>query len=360
MRIAIVSTPFVPVPPIDYGGTELIVAELCLGLRRRGHEVTLFTCRGSRLPCDVRARRHASWPPDVDVELDHAAWSVAQILDDSRRFDVVHAHVPSVLSFAQLVEAPLVLTMHHDRDAPSFRAARTLCSRTPARLVCVSSRQRALSPELACAQVIPHGLDPSRYAFSDGAGGYVAYLGRFSRVKGVHHALDAARLAGVRIVLHGAPHENDRAYFVDEVVPRIVRQRRYERAGARLLGPVGGADKAGFLRQARALLFPIEWEEPFGLVMIEAMLCGTPVIAFSGGAVEEVIEEGVTGFVVRDVGEMAARIGELDRFDRVGCWRRACERWSAHRMVADHLHLYRELARGTELDERRRAAAPVA
>lgn len=348
MRIALVSTPFVPVPPPSYGGTELIVGELAEGLVRRGHHVTLFTCGGSRARCEVRARyARPRWPPDPYTELDHAAWAVEQIRQE--RFDLVHAHVPSVLAFSRRVGVPLVCTVHHDRSQASLYG--NLFERTDAQLVCISERQRALSPELDDACVIRHGLDPSRYSFGDGAGGYVAFLGRFARCKGVHDALDAAHLAGTPIHLGGTPHWEDADYHLREVRPRL------QRPGACQLGELGGARKTDFLRRARALLFPIAWEEPFGLVMIEAMLSGTPVIAFAGGAVEEVVEEGITGYVVRSVGEMAARIRDLDGFDRARCWRRACERWSAARMVDEHLRLYQEL---TYRDERRRIAAPGA
>jgi glycosyltransferase involved in cell wall biosynthesis len=157
----------------------------------------------------------------------------------------------------------------------------------------------------------------------------------------------------VEIRIGGKQHREDERFHRTTLRPLL------ERPGVHLLGEVGGVRKTGFLQRARALLFPIEWEEPFGLVMIEAMLCGTPVIAFPGGAVEEVIDEGVTGFVVRSVDEMAARIRTLDGFDRRSCHQRACRRWSAQRMVADHLRLYREVTRAGEIHERR-AAAPDA
>lgn len=356
MRIAIVSTPFVPVPPPRYGGTELIVAEVSGGLSRLGHAVTLFTCGGSFADCEVRTLfDRARWPPEPYVELAHAAWAADEIARDRRGFDVVHAHVPSMLAFARRLDAPLVCTVHHDRATPQYRSLyESLYANTPAQLVCISARQRALSPELASARVILHGLDEARYGCGPGDGHYVAFLGRFAREKGVHHALDAAERARVPILLGGGPHWQDAAYQQEEVRPRL------ERAGVRVLGELGGPEKTRFLQGARALLFPIAWEEPFGLVMIEAMLCGTPVLAFPGGAVEEVVEEGVTGFVVHDVDEMAARIRDVGRFDRERCFRRACERWSARRMVADHLRLYRELAQRTGLDERRRSAAPGA
>jgi glycosyltransferase involved in cell wall biosynthesis len=351
VRIAVVSTPCVPVPPPEYGGTELVVGEICKGLVAGGHAVTLFTCGGSRAPVDLRARFAVPrWPPNPYVELDRAAWAIETILADARGFDLIHAHVPAAVPFARFIETPMVYTVHHDRHSqPAAGLWDSIYARARAQLVCISERQRQLSPGLHDASVIHHGLDPAQYRFGDGAGDYAAFLGRFDREKGAHHAIDAAVRARVPILLAGSPHEQD-DYFEASVRPRL------QQPGVVALGEMGGRYKVDFLRRARALLFPIEWEEPFGLVMIEAMLCGTPVIAFAGGAVNEVVEPGLTGWVVGSVEEMAARLRSTVGFDRARCRRRAVERWSTSRMVRDYLRLYAALAQVA--DERRGAAAP--
>ncbi len=350
MRVAIVSTPFVPVPPVRYGGTELIVAELCAGLSAARDEVVLFATGDSRPGVELRARfSTARWPPDARVELAHAAFAVEEILRDARGFDVIHAHLPSLLAFAPLLDVPIVCTVHHEHDpriAPLYQWRPGV-----AKLVAVSERQRARSPELESAAVIHHGLSPSRYHLGAGAGGYAAFLGRFARDKGPHHAVDAARAADVPLRLAGRPHADDENFFACELAPRLCRHR------AEAIGEVGGDDKTRFLAEASALLFPIDWEEPFGLVMIEAMLCGTPVLAFDCGSVREVVDEGVTGFICRDADEMAARLRAIARrgFDRARCHRRALERWSAARMVADYRRLYLGLEKIYDV----RAAAPL-
>lgn len=330
-----ISTPFVPVPPPLYGGTELVVAELVSGATAAGHEVTLFTCgeptlAGARVLYDC-----PQWPPDPHAELVHAAWAIGEVLGDGRRYDLIHAHVPSALALSRFVDVPMIYTVHHARDphlAPLY-------ARADAQLIAVSARQRDLSPPLARAQVIHHGLSPERYPLGDGAGGYAVFLGRIAAQKGAHHAIDAARWAGVPLKLAGRPHAGDRDYYAREVRPRLGAP------GAARVGLIGGADKSALLASACALLFPIEWEEPFGLVMIEAMLCGTPVIAFPHGSVAEVVDEGVTGFIVKDAFAMAERLAQVARggFDRRLCRERARARFDARRMVAEHLALYRQV-----------------
>ncbi|MDB4964392.1 MAG: glgA4 [Myxococcales bacterium] len=333
-----ISTPFVSVPPRRYGGTELIVAELVTGLAAAGHEVTLYATGDSQPPPGVTLHARFDepvWPPQPYAELDHAAWSVDQILGDAR-FDVVHAHVPSALAFSAMFDAPLVYTVHHD-SGEDYRRVQSLYRRSRAQFVAISHRQRELLPDLADARVIHHGLDSSRYQLGRGDGGYCAFLGRFAREKGPHDAIDAAQAAGLPIRLAGAPHWRDSDYFDRELSSRLRQE------GVVHVGELGGADKRDLLAGASAMLFPIAWEEPFGLVMIEAMLSGTPVLALPRGSVPEVVEDGVTGFICRDVDDMAARLRDIDRFDRAACRRRALERWSAARMVRDYVAVYEQL-----------------
>jgi glycosyltransferase involved in cell wall biosynthesis len=347
MRIAMLSTPFVAVPPPRYGGTELVVADLVEGLIEAGHTVTLFATGDSSSRAEVRALyRRPMWPPDARLELAHAAWALREVL--AGEFDLVHAHVPSALAFAPILDMPMVCTVHMPHDPtlqPLYRYARD------AQLIAISARQRELSPELRGARVILHGLDLRRHPFGDGSGGYVAFLGRLSRCKGAHTAIDAATRAGLRVRIAGAPHQEDAAYYERELRRRLA-QRHVEQ-----VGEVGGEAKLRLLGDACALAFPIEWEEPFGLVMIEAMLTGTPVVALGRGSVPEIVDEGVTGFVCRDVDDLARRLRDIARggFDRRRCRARARARWSAQRMVAEHLDLYRRLLR-RETDDARPAA----
>jgi glycosyltransferase involved in cell wall biosynthesis len=207
--------------------------------------------------------------------------------------------------------------------------------------IAISERQAALAPELPWARTIHHGLDPELYAAGSGDGGYVAFLGRFAAEKAPHLAIDAARAAGVRLLLGGNAHAipEAQAYFERELRPRLADATNLEACGELSHGP-----KVRLLSGARALLFPIEWEEPFGLVMIESMLVGTPVIAFARGSAPEVIEDGVTGYLVHDAAEMAERIRQLDRIDRTRCRARAQERWSVTRMAKDYADVYAQLA----------------
>jgi glycosyltransferase involved in cell wall biosynthesis len=339
MRIAMISTPFLSVPPPRYGGTELIVSELVSGLAAAGHEVTLFATGDSRPPANVTLRARfaeACWPPAPYTELDHTSWAIEQILSDNEGYDVVHAHVPSALTFAAMIDAPLVYTVHHDGGQELAKLA-SLYERSRAQFIAISVRQRELLPPLGSAAVIHHGLDPSRYRDGHGDGGYCAFLGRFSEEKAPHVAIDVARAVGLPIRLGGRPHWDDGVYYDREVAARL------RQPGVCYLGELGGDLKIDFLARARALLFPIAWEEPFGLVMIEAMLSGTPVLAFGRGAAPEVVDDGVTGFICRDAHAMARRLRDIERFDRERCRDRALARWTTTRMVRDHLALYEQL-----------------
>jgi glycosyltransferase involved in cell wall biosynthesis len=329
VRIALVSTPFVAVPPRGYGGTELVVNELARALERGRHEVTLFATGDSSAE-DLRfVFREPIWPPDPYAELLHCRAAARVIAAEG--YDVVHAHCPALLAFASELDAPVVYTLHHDRDE---RLMRLYLRRPSVRYVAISARQAALHAELGC-EVVHHGLDPARFPAGDGAGGHAAFVGRLTWCKGPDAAIEAARRAGVELLLGGEVH--------DDVAPpgwAAHLERALASPHVRRLGHVAGNGKLALLAGARALLMPLRWEEPFGLVMIEAMLCGTPVIAFPRGAAPEVVDEGVTGFLVEDVDAMAAVLSTLDGFDRAACRRRAQERFSSARMVSAYARIY--------------------
>jgi len=341
LRIALISTPFVAVPPAGYGGTELVVHELAEGLQSRGHEVTLFATGDSRTSAQLRTfYDRAQWPPEPLVELNHVSWAMEKIAAGT--FDLIHAHSALALGLTRLVpRPPLAYTIHHVRT-PEFSA---FYQQFPDQhYVAISTSQMRQEEPLSRCTVIHHGLDPLRFGPAGEPDDYVCFVARLSKIKGPDVAIDAAMAAGVPIRVAGEAHRGDQVFFSEEMKPRL------ELPHVTRLGGIGSPQKEALLRRARALLFPICWEEPFGLIMIEAMLSGCPVVAFGAGSVPEIVEPGVTGFVVEDTDEMAATIrpgGVLDSFDRRACRARAVERFSRDRLVDDHLRLYHEILKGT-------------
>jgi len=340
MRVALISTPYLAVPPRLYGGTELVVYELAEGLVRLGHHVELFGTGDSRTSATLRfLYGEGQWPPEMLADLNHVSWALHEI-GRCDPFDVIHAHSAVALACARLMpDVPMVYTLHHARDEQLSSFYR-YCPEPY--YVAISEDQRRRETYLPRVHVIHHGLDPARYQpTTRSVGDYVCFIGRFSRVKGPHTAIDVARQAGVRIRMAGEVHPPDEAWVESELRPRLAQ------CHVSNVGPVGIAVKAPMLARARALLAPIEWNEPFGLILIEAMLSGCPVVAFGMGSVPELIEDGVTGFIATSPEHMAELIrpgGAVDAIDRVGCRERAIERFSAERMVADHVALYERVS----------------
>ncbi len=334
LRIAMISTPFIPVPPRDYGGTELIVHELVEGLLDRGHDVTLFATGDSRTRARLRALYDEPiWPPETFAELDHVSWAMQQVAQGD--YDVVHAHAAAALALGRLVpEVPVIYTIHHHYE-PAL--SRYYANFPRADFVAISADQCRRESGVDWCVVIHHGLDPSRYRWSDRPEPYVCFVGRLAREKGPEAAIEAAARAGVPLRMAGSIHPVDRAYVEAEVLPRL------DGPGVTYLGPIGMDRKVPLLCGARALLAPIEWNEPFGLILIEAMLSGCPVVAFGRGSVPELVDHGVTGFVVESLEQMADVIrpgGPLDRLERARIRELAVRRFNRNRMVADYERVY--------------------
>jgi glycosyltransferase involved in cell wall biosynthesis len=341
MRIAMVSTPFLSVPPVRYGGTELVVWDLVDGLVERGHEVTLFATGDSRTRAPVEALfLGPSWPPEPYRELAHCSFAIRRILVSAPPYDIIHAHTPALLAFAPYTDVPLVYTVHH-ADDDGLRDFYQRCP--PAQLVAISRRQRELlapedDPGVA---VVHHGLDVTRYPIGPGGDG-VVFLGRLAREKGPAVAIDAARAAGLAIRVAGRPHWADGDYYRAEIVPRLATP------GVEYVGEVDHRQKCALLGAAQATLCPVDWEEPFGLVLIESMLCGTPVVAFDRGSVQEIVDPGLTGFIVRNVADMTRLLqrGEVTRLDRRRCRDHAARRFGRARMIEDYLAVYEKARAG--------------
>ncbi len=325
-----VSTPFVAVPPPAYGGTELVVDMLTRSLERAGHEVVVFTTGDSRARNLRACFPRPVWPPDPRSELLHCRFAARAI--EAERFDVIHAHVPSMLAFAADLRPPMVYTLHHEATQELSAFYRRV---EGVRHVAISARQAELSDPPA-RDVVHHGLDPELYPTVGPGGDAAFFLGRLARVKAPDVAIEAARRAGVPIVVAGKFHAMDDGPEWQPHLTALLAEPH-----VRWIREADLTVKRRQLARSRALLAPLRWEEPFGLVMIEALLAGCPVIAFPRGAAPEIVEDGVTGFLVRSAREMAAALRRVGAFDRTAIQARARARFSADRMAERYLAIYR-------------------
>lgn len=337
MRIAQVSAPWVAVPPKGYGGIEWVVSLLTDGLVDRGHEVTLFATGDSTTTAKLEyvferapgpAAINSIWHDTIQQMLVH------RMLD---RFDVLHHHTQfSALVAAMCHDVPVVHTLHGD-FTPEFRR---LYEQVAGRLtfVAISEAQRAAMPELRYGGVVYNGVDLDRYPFRADKDDFLCFVGRANPDKGAHRAVLAARAAGMPLVMAvkiADPAEH--RHWKDDVEPLLGDD-------VTVLGEITVEEKADLMARARAVLFPIDWPEPFGLVMTESMACGTPVIATPRGAVPEVIADGETGFIVEVEGyaeQAAEAIGRLDEIDPEACRRRVAERFSKDSMVEGYERVFR-------------------
>ncbi|HEY1295329.1 MAG TPA: glycosyltransferase family 4 protein [Chloroflexota bacterium] len=348
MRIAQVAPPFETVPPTRYGGTERVVASLTDALVDRGLDVTLFAAGDSRTrarlcPTVPEALWHAE-PPLADL---NPFWSmtidvILQHLDD---FDVVHSHLDYWgFPLAHYARVPILTTLHGRLDLPELQPLYQHFNDVP--LISISDAQRE---PLGCAnfvRTIYHGINLDELTFRAERGEYLAFLGRIAPEKGLDTAIRVARHAGLPLrIAARKPLRNstdpsvqaDRHHYRREILPLLGGR------AVRFVGEVGGPVKDKFLGRAAALLFPIRWPEPFGLVMVEALACGTPVIGFREGSVPEVIEDGVTGFICDDEEDMVEAIGRIGEIDRARCRQVAEERFSPERMADDYIQVYQQL-----------------
>ena len=342
LGVAILSPVWFPVPPTGYGGIEWVVALLADGLVDAGHDVTLFASGDSHTRARLVAvyeRAPSEWIGRTEWELPH----VLACLERADEFDVVNDHSgPLGLALGGLVDVPVVHTVHGPLDGQPGELYERLVRVAPdARLISVSLNQRRPRPHLPWLANCPNALDLSLYPVKPHRGDYLLFLGRMSPDKGCHRAIAVAAETGLPLRIAGKKQEPlEEEYFRELVEPHLNEQVEY-------LGEVNHGQKVELLQHARATLFPIEWEEPFGLVMIESMACGTPVIATRRGAVPEVIEDGRSGVVVDDYREMPAALEEAGALDPMECRRYAEERFSPERMVASYVDAYRAAIAGS-------------
>jgi glycosyltransferase involved in cell wall biosynthesis len=334
MRIALIAPPWLPVPPPAYGGTELVIHNLACGLSAVGHDVVLFATGDSTCPVQrefVYPRAEGIRPGPL-AELHHVL-SAYEALHD---VDVVHDHTIIGPVYAALrPDLAVVTTNHGPFDDALIAVYREASRRVP--VLAISRAQAESAGELPIARVIHHGIDVSQMPFGSGADGPCVFLGRMGPDKGAHRAARIARAAGVPLLIAAKMREpGEHRYFEESVVPLLGD-------GIEYVGEVDQQHKLSFLADARALINPICWPEPFGLVMVEALACGTPVLAFPAGAAPEIVADGRTGFLCANEHEMVRRIHEVDRLDRQACRSEVEQRFSVERMVAEHLEVYAEV-----------------
>lgn len=347
MRIAQIAPLWELVPPRAYGGTELVAYLLTEGLIQRGHEVTLFAVGGSQTSGHLRA--YASQPLRELEETLHndkthctVMASELNVLGDvfleAERYDVIHNHMGfQALPFVNFVDTPVVTTLHNALSPEPVRAL--FLKNAHQHYISISRYQQQLWPQLHYAATIYHGIDLSRFEPNFALSGepYLAFLGRLSPEKGPLQAIQVAQALGLKLLLAGKIDRVDQVFYDSVLASQIDGDRII------YVGELEHAAKVEFLRNAAACLFPVQWPEPFGLVMIEAMACGTPVFALRNGSVPEVVDHGVSGYVADTVEALTLAVQDYARFDRRLVRQKAEERFSAQRMVFEHERLYQRL-----------------
>jgi glycosyltransferase involved in cell wall biosynthesis len=337
LRIAVISPVWFPVPPTGYGGIEWVVWLLADGLVDAGHDVTLHASGDSR----TEAKLEAVYPTSQSEHIGNTLPEIRHALHCFERadeFDVINDHSGlAACALGGVVDTPFVHTVHGPLDGEGGEIYEQIGRVSPeVGLISISLNQRRPKPHLNWVANCPNALDLSRYPFSPERGDYLLFLGRMSPDKGADRAVAIAHELGLPLKLAGKKREPlEQEYFESRVEPQLSAEIEY-------LGEVDHGHKVELLQHARATLFPIDWEEPFGLVMIESMACGTPVIATRRGAVPEVIEDGVSGIVVDDYREMPAALPRADELDPKRLRQYVEERFSPPTMVAAYVAAYRE------------------
>jgi glycosyltransferase involved in cell wall biosynthesis len=340
VRIAQVAPLYESVPPKLYGGTERIVSYVTEELVALGHDVTLFASGDSVTSARLvpACERSLRLDPDCRDQLAHHVRMIEAVAKRAPDFDVIHWHVDYLhFPVSRRTAVPHLTTLHGRLDLPELVPLYDEFGDMP--VVSISDAQREPLPQAGWLATVHHGIPRDLLRFSPGPGRYLAFVGRASPEKRLDRAIEIARGAGLELRVAAKVDPVDRAYFEEVIQPLLGDPN------VRFVGEINEAQKSAFFGGALALLFPIDWPEPFGLVMIEAMACGTPVIAFPGGAVEEVVDPGVTGVIVDDMDAAIAAVHDAGRFDRARCRERFEARFSARRMADEYVALYEQLAR---------------
>jgi glycosyltransferase involved in cell wall biosynthesis len=342
LRIGVAVPPMLSVPPKSYAGTERVVACLVSELHRRGHQVTLFAAGDSTVDCElVPIIPKSLWSTDYRGDIsNYMALAVEAVWREHARFDVIHSHLETTaFPFARHCPTPVVSTLHGRLDVSGIPALMKEFTDIP--LVAISKNQRRWAPHANWVATIHHGLQLEQVPFSAEPGEYLAFVGRVAPEKGVRQAIELARRVGLKLRMVAKVYDVAEREHFDKIVAPAVKDGTVE-----FLGELPPAQRDPVLAGARATLMIGQWPEPFGLVAIESMAAGTPVIARRAGALIETIEDGVDGFLIDDLTEAALAVELVGELDRATIRRRALERFSTERMVDEYEEVYRSLVEG--------------
>jgi len=339
MRIAQIAPLQVPVPPRNYGGTERVMYNLIEALVRLGHDVTLFAGGDSETSARLVAPvpRAFGFDPGVDVCAYHLAM-LAQVYEQAERFDVIHSHLDYLtLPFVRSTKIPTVLTVHGRIDQPA--QSRIFQTYRDANYVSISDSQRSCQPNLNWVGTVHHGVDVRAFPYNPEPGDYLAFVGRISPEKGPERAIAIAKRAGIPLKIAAKVDPVDEHYHERAVAPLL------DHPLVEFLGTVDEERKRELMAGARALLLPITWPEPFGMVFVEALACGTPVLTCPLGAVPELLRDGVTGYVRETDDELVEAAKRVHAISREGCRAYAKRRFDIHRMAIEYVNVYASVQR---------------
>ena len=342
LKICQVAPLWFSIPPEKYGGIEWIVYHLCEGLTKKGHKVTLFASGDSKVPCKLVPVYPCSLVADGISWYDQTynLLNLTTAFKRASEFDIIHTHIDLwEVYFPQLVKTPCLHTIHNPLYSSAKKDSRLFIFEhfKNNNFVAISNSQRKFSRvKLSFAATIYNGIGIEEFKFNPKPKDHFVWCARIDKYKGIENAIEIAERADIKLILAGRLDPTQKEYFEKNIKPHLGRQIKY-------IGEYPTEEKSNFFGQAKALLYPIEWHEPFGLNMAESMACGTPVIAFDRGSAREVIKDGKTGFVVKDIKEAVEAVKNIDKIKREDCRKWVEKKFTAEKMVSDYEKLYYKL-----------------
>lgn len=337
MRVAIIAPLWERIPPEGYGGIEIYIYDLVEGLIKKGIDVTLFASKDSQTKAHLEPICPRGLRTDYLVKNPQAYYSLmmGRVFSKADKFDIIHNHTDhNALPYSQFIDVPMVTHLHGPFVPERVKVYKEYNNTY---FISISKNQQQQQPKLNYVANIYHGIPVEKFEFNDKPGDHLVWLGRISPQKDTRGAIEVARRTGRKLILAGKIDKVDEEYYEEEVRPYIDGEQIH------YIGELGFADKIGFLKDAWCMLMPLTWQEPFGLVMIEALACGTPVIASNMGSVPEIIQDGKTGFIVSSISQMIKKVDEISKISRRACRKYVEKNFTQEKMISEHIKAYKEV-----------------